>query len=157
MAGPIKRITAEPAVVAELERRSRATSVEVLVKERASIVRLRLEGQGVAAVAARLGTTAERVSTWTKRFESKGLAGLEDAPGRGRKPSIAPERIERVLTEATRPPVPRQRWSLRSMSRHAGVSPATVQRIWSKNALKPHVTRTSNSPTIRGSRRSSGT
>jgi transposase len=149
MARPIKRITAAPEVVAELERRSRATSVEARVKERASIVLLRLEGQGVAAVAARLGTTPKRVSTWTKRFESKGLSGLDDEPGRGRKPSIPPEKIERVLTEATRPPVPRQRWSVRSMSRHAGVSPSTVQRIWSKNALKPHVTRTfklSNEP-----------
>lgn len=37
------------------------------------------------------------------------------------------------------------------MSRHAGVSPSTVQRVWSKNALKPHVTRTfklSNDPSF---------
>jgi transposase len=35
------------------------------------------------------------------------------------------------------------------MSRHAGISASTVQRIWSKNELKPHVTRTfklSNDP-----------
>jgi transposase len=149
MARPIKRITAEPEVIAELERRSRATSVEARAKERASIVLLRLEGLGVAEVAARLGTTPKRVSTWTKRFGTKGLSGLEDEPGRDRKPSIPPEKIERVLTEATRPPAPRKRWSVRSMSRHAGVSPSTVQRVWSKNALKPHVTRTfklSNDP-----------
>lgn len=151
MARPIKRITAEPEVVGELERRSRATSIEARAKERASIVLLRLEGLGVVEVAARLGTTPKRVSTWTKRFETKGLSGLEDEPGRGRKPSIPPEKIERVLTEATRPPAPRKRWSVRSMSRHAGVSPSTVQRVWSKNALKPHVTRTfklSNDPSF---------
>lgn len=55
MARPIKRITAEPEVVAELERRSRTTSIAVRPKERASIVLLRLEGLGVAEVAARLG------------------------------------------------------------------------------------------------------
>ena len=33
----------------------------------------------------------------------------------------------------------RKRWSVRSMGRHAGVSHSTVQRIWSKNGLKPHV------------------
>jgi hypothetical protein len=149
MGRPIKPITAEPEVIAELERRSRATRVEARAKERAAIVLLRLEGLGVAAVAARLGTTPKRVSTWTKRFETKGLSGLEDEPGRGRKPSIPLEKIERVLTAATRPPAPRKRWSVRSMSRHAGVSPSTVQRVWSKNALKPHVTRTfklSNDP-----------
>jgi len=149
MGRPIKKITAEPEMVAELERRARATSVAARAKERASIVLLRLEGRGVAEVAARLGTTAKRVSTWTKRFETKGLAGLEDAPGRGRKPSIPPEKIARVLTEATRPPAPRKRWSVRTMGRHAGVSPSTVQRVWSKNALKPHVIRTfklSNDP-----------
>jgi len=142
MARPIKKITAEPEVVAELERRSRATSVEARAKERASIVLLRLKGLGVEQVAARLGTTAKRVSTWTKRFETRGLSGLDDEPGRGRKPSIPPEKIERVLTEATRPPAPRKRWSVRSMSRHAGVSPSTVQRVWSKNDVKPHVIRT---------------
>lgn len=142
MARPIKRITAEPEVVAELERRARATSIAARAKERASMVLLRLQGLGVEAVATRLGTTAKRVSTWTRRFETRGLIGLEDAPGRGRKPSIPPETIERVLTEATRPPAPRKRWSVRSMGRHAGVSPSTVQRVWSKNALKPHVTKT---------------
>ena len=149
MARPIKRITAEPEAVGELERRARARRIEARAKERASIVLLRLEGLSVVTVAARLGTTSKRVSTWTKRFETRGLAGLEDEPGRGRKPSLPPEKIERVLTEATRPPAPRKRWSVRSMSRHAGVSPSTVQRVWSKNALKPHVTRTfklSNDP-----------
>ena len=142
MARPIKVITAAPGVVAELERRSRATSVEARVKERASIILLRLKGLGVEQVAARLGTTPKRVSMWTKRFETRGLPGLEDEPGRGRKPSIPPEKIERVLTEATRPPAPRKRWSVRSMSRHAGVSPSTVQRVWSRNDVKPHVIRT---------------
>jgi hypothetical protein len=28
------------------------------------------------------------------------------------------------------------------MGRHAGISPSTVQRIWVKNELKPHITRT---------------
>ena len=44
-----------------------------------------------------------------------------------------------VVTEVTRPPKGRKRWSVRSMGRHAGVSHSTVQRIWSKNDLKPHV------------------
>src|SRR5258708_3643510 len=70
------------------------------------------------------------VSTWSGRFEAHGLDGLNDKVGRGRKPSIPQKKIERVVTEVTRPPKNRKRWSVRSMSRHAGVSRSTVQRIW---------------------------
>ena len=142
MARRIKRIEAEPESVKELRRRERAATSTVRAKERASMVLLRLDGMSVTAAAARLGTTPKRVSTWTQRFVTDGLKGLEDKPGRGRKPSIPAEKIERVVSEATRPPKPRKRWSVRTMSRHAGVSPSTVQRVWSKNALKPHIVRT---------------
>ena len=142
MARPIKRLQAEPAVVEDLRRRSRARTSMVRERERAEIILLRLEGLGVAEIALRLKTTAKRVSTWSKRFETRGLAGLEEAAGRGRKPSIPTKKVDRVVTEVTRPPKGRKRWSVRSMGRHAGVSHSTVQRIWSKNDLKPHVTRT---------------
>jgi hypothetical protein len=49
------------------------------------------------------------------------------------------------------------RWSLRTMAKHAGVSASSVQRIWTKNELKPHITNTvklSNDPS---SKKSSGT
>jgi len=42
---------------------------------------------GVEAVAERLKTTPKRVSLWSGRFETLGLKGLDDKPGRGRKPS----------------------------------------------------------------------
>lgn len=149
MARPIKRLQAEPEIVAELRRRSRATTSTVREKDRAAMVLLRLDGVGVEAVAEQLGTTAKRVSIWSKRFETHGLAGLEDKPGRGRRPSIPAAKIERVITEATRPPKNRKRWSVRGMGRHAGVSHSTVQRVWTKNDLKPHVIKTfklSNDP-----------
>ena len=149
MARPIKRLQAERTVIEELRRRSRATTSTVRERERANIILLRLEGVSVTAAAARLKTTAKRVSLWSTRFVERGLDGLEDEPGRGRKPSIPAAKVARVVTEATRPPKTRTRWSVRSMSRHAGISHSTVQRIWSKNDLKPHVTRTfklSNDP-----------
>ena len=43
------------------------------------------------------------------------------------------------------------------MSRHAGVSHSTVQRIWSKNGLKPHVVKKFKLRMIRNLRKSSGT
>src|SRR5213079_1985422 len=53
------------------------------------------------------------------------------------------------IVAATRPPGRRSRWSTRTMARAVGVSPATVQRLWSSNDIKPHLTRTfklSNDP-----------
>jgi transposase len=149
MARPIKRIEAAGEAVKELRRRTRASTSTVREQERARMVLLRVEGMGVEAVAAQLGTTPKRVSTWTKRFEERGLAGLDDRPGRGRRHSLPEEKVMRVITEATRPPKPRARWSLRTMAKHAGVSATSVQRIWSQNELKPHLVKTfklSNDP-----------
>ena len=132
MARPIKRLEAEPKVVAELRRRSRSLTIGVRDRERANIIRLRVEGLGE-----RLRTTPKRVSMWSSRFARSGLDGLADEPGRGRKASIAAAKVARVITEATRPPPGRSRWSIRSMARHAGVSASSVQRIWSSNDIKP--------------------
>src|SRR5215472_3080097 len=149
MARPIKRLQAEPDVMAELRRRSRSTTIGVRDRERANIILLRIQGLGVEAVAERLSTTPKRVSLWSTRFGRSGLDGLADQPGRGRKASIAAAKVARVITEATRPPPGRSRWSIRSMARHACVSASSVQRIWSGNDIKPHRVRTfklSNAP-----------
>jgi transposase len=149
MARPIKGLLADRETLSQLRRRVRSSTVAVRDRDRAEMILLRIEGLSVAAVAERLGTTPKRVSMWSKRFETSGLDGLEEKLGRGRKPSIPAGKVERILTEATRPPNRRSRWSVRSMGRHAGVSPSTVQRIWSKNELKPHVVKTfklSNDP-----------
>jgi transposase len=149
MAPPIKQLQADPVVVKELQRRSRSATIAVRDRGRADIILLRLDGLGVEVVARRLNTTPKRVSLWSRRFETSGLDGLADKPGRGRKPSIPAPKVARVITEATRPPKGKRRWSIRSMSRHAGISASSVQRIWSRNDLKPHRLRTfklSNDP-----------
>ena len=149
MARPIKRLEAGPEVVTELLRRSRSTTIGLRDRDRANIILLRLEGLGVQAVAESLSTTVKRVSLWAGRFAKSGLDGLGDKPGRGRKTSIAEAKVARVITDATRPPAGTSRWSVRSMGRHAGVSASSVQRIWSRNDLKPHRLKTfklSNDP-----------
>jgi transposase len=149
MGRPIKRLQAEPGVIAELRRRSRSTTIGMRDRERANIILLRIEGLGVEAVAERSSTTSKRVSMWSTRFVRSGLDGLADEPGRGRKASISAAKVARVITEATRPPPGRSRWSIRSMARHAGVSASSVQRIWSDNDIKPHRVKTfklSNDP-----------
>src|SRR5271157_4309493 len=149
MARPIKVLEATEAVRVELRRRVKAWTSAQRDRFRAEIILLRLDGLREADIAARLATSVPTVSLWSGRFERAGLAGLTDKAGRGRKTSIPPAKIETVVTEVTRPPANRTRWSVRSMSRHAGISASTVQRIWSKNELKPHVTKTfklSNDP-----------
>jgi len=149
MARPIKVLSASEDMRAELERRAKALTGAYRDRFRAQIILLRLEGLKIEDVAGRMNTSMPTVSMWSSRFERFGLDGLKDKTGRGRKPSIPAAKIERVITGATQPPEGRSRWSVRSMGRHAGMSHSSVQRIWAKNELKPHVTKTfklSNDP-----------
>jgi transposase len=113
------------------------------------IVLLRSEGRREEDVAAETGVSINTVSLWSKRFDEKGLEGLDDAPGRGRKPSLAADKIRKVITEVTQPPPGRKKWSTRTMAAAAGMSHQSVHAIWKKNDLKPHLVRTfkiSNDP-----------
>lgn len=107
---------------------------------------LLLAGQGIAntAIAARLGVSPLSVVSWRSRFCEEGLTKLGKVrEGRGRKPSIPPEKVEAIVeaTLHTKPPG-ETHWSCRSMAKAQGVSPATVQRIWSARGLKPHLVET---------------
>jgi transposase len=105
-------------------------------------------GQWRAATRRGLPTPAV-VATWERRFQKKGFAGLVDEAGRGRKESIAPVVRERIIVGATTPPEDIGRWSTRTMAEAAGVSKDTVRRLWQRNDIKPHVTKTfkvSNDP-----------
>src|SRR6266446_1871015 len=130
MARPIKVLWASEDVRAELRRRANGRSTEHRDRFRAKIILLRLDGMKIKDVAARMSTSMRTVSIWSSRFEKAGLEGLADKGGRGRKPSLPAAKIARVITEATRPPKSRSRWSVRSMGRHVGISHSTVQRIW---------------------------
>src|SRR5205823_5885504 len=81
---------------------------------------------------------------WRERFGDEGIQRLGKVrPGRGRKPMIAPERVEGIVADTVRTkPAGQTHWSCRSMARHAGVGHATVQRIWSARGLKPHLVKT---------------
>lgn len=126
----------------ELERLINAPTTPQRLAGRARIVVCRSEGRSQQATAAEVGMSRPAVIRWERRFSSLGLAGLNEAPGRGRKPSIPEAKKEKLITQATQPPPNRTRWSVRSMARAVGVSPASVQRIWAANEIKPHLVRT---------------
>lgn len=126
----------------ELERRVRATTVAVRDRQRAAIVLLRADGLTQAEISDRLGTSRVTVNGWCRRFAEQRLVGLDDAAGRGRKPSLPAAAVRMVLEKAVTPPATLGRWSCRSMAREAGMSQASVQRLWAANDIKPHLTRT---------------
>ena len=126
----------------ELERRINATTVAVRDRQRAEIVVLSAAGISQHQIAARVGVSRVTVNLWCQRFLANRLAGLEDAAGRGRKPSVPLEAVRVVLDKVVTPPATLGRWSCRTMAVMAGVSKATVQRLWAANDIKPHLTRT---------------
>src|SRR6476646_10518725 len=65
------------------------------------------------------------IGRWRKRWAAKGLEGLQDAPGRGRKPRLSARAVGRAL-------------SVRGMASETGLSKSSVQRLWSAHQLQPH-------------------
>jgi transposase len=149
MARPISRVEITEAEQEELQRRLKAPSVSKRDSLRAAIVLRRAQGIKQEEVALELGVSKACVNKWSQRFEREGLDGLVDRAGRGRRPTIPTQKVEQVITRATRPPKPRKRWSVRTMARAVGISPDSVHRIWKANDIKPHLVRTfkvSNDP-----------
>jgi transposase len=126
----------------ELQRRRRASTVTVREQQRAEIVLRWAEGVTQGEIAEQLGVSRVTVNHWCRRFAAQRLAGLDDAPGRGRKPWLPAGAVRGVLEKAVKPPATLGRWSCRTMAREAGISQASVQRIWAANDIKPHLTRT---------------
>ena len=142
MARPVAVLDLHPEEQRELERRVRAATTSRRDCQRARIVLLRAEGVKQRDVAERLGVSVACVNKWSQRFDREGLAGLQDMPGRGRRPTIPLETVEKVVTEAGRTPPGRQRWSTRTLAAAAGIAPSSVGRIWHQQGLKPHRTKT---------------
>ncbi len=111
---------------------------------RAKALLLAAQGAANTAIAAELGVSPTSVAAWRERFGEEGLAKLGRVrSGRGRKPQIPKEKIDEIirLTQESRPKG-QTHWSCRTMAEVAGVSPATVQRVWSARGFKPHRVKT---------------
>ncbi|MEP7368452.1 MAG: IS630 family transposase [Dermatophilaceae bacterium] len=134
--------------LAVLARSSAAAHREV---QRAKVLLMAAEGVANSKIAASVGVTPVTVRAWRDRFASDGLAKLGMVrEGRGRKPVLSADKVEEIvrLTQHEKP-AGATHWSCRSMAKQVGVSPATVQRIWSGRGLKPHLVKTfklSNDP-----------
>jgi transposase len=134
-----------------LERMARQRSLPARVVERARIVLLAAEGLENKQIARRVGMTPEKAARWRSRFPVGGIAALEkDAPRPG-KPRIITAHAVKKVVEMTlhQKPANATHWSTRTMASAAGISEASVRRIWRAHGLKPHRVRTfklSNDP-----------
>src|SRR5919198_727170 len=140
---------AAPLVIADkqreiLEALSRSRSAAHRVVQRARVLLLAADGVSNSEIGEVVGVSRPTVLAWRKQFSEEGLTGFgEVAKGQGPKPSISDEKIAEIveLTLHSKPEG-ETHWSCRSMAKQVGVSPASVQRIWSARGLKPHLVKT---------------
>lgn len=107
---------------------------------RCRIVLAAAEGQSNLAIARQFSINRKTVVLWRTRFADQRLDGLwKIAPGRGRKPTYASEKVAAIV-EATlhTKPTGMTQWSCRTMATCQGVSKSTVNTIWQAHHLKPH-------------------
>lgn len=111
---------------------------------RCRIVLAAASGQSDNAIATQLEVNRHTVRLWRNRFRQEGLQSLwEIAPGRGRKPSYGPEKIQQIVdTTLQSKPKGRTQWSCRLLARNLGVSKSTVNNVWRSHNLKPHRVKT---------------
>jgi transposase len=88
----------------ELKRVVKATSERVDVVKRATALLAVAAGAPLTAASQQAGLSREAVAQLVMRFNRRGLAVLEIAAGRGRKPTYTCEQRARVLAEVQREP-----------------------------------------------------
>jgi len=132
-----------------LTRLTRAARSEQRLVIRAKIVLAAAEGLSVAATARSLRVCEDTVRKWRRRWcAAPGLASLVDAPRSGWPATFTAVQVARVKAIACTLPadagLPLARWSCPELARHAvaagvcaSISPATVRRWLSQDALKP--------------------
>jgi transposase len=127
-----------------LERMARARSMPARLVERARIVLLAADGMENKQIARRMNLTEKKTARWRSRFLAGGIAALQkDAPRPGKPRTIAERQVKRVVEMTLhQKPANATHWSTRTMASAAGISEASVRRIWHAHGLKPHLVRT---------------
>ena len=127
-----------------LERLCRSQTAAHRDVQRARALLLAADGVANTHIAAQVDVSPTTVKAWRERFSEEGLKALGGVrPGRGRKPSISQQKVAEIVRATLHDTPPAEtHWSCRSMAKAQGVSPATVQRIWSARGIKPHRVKT---------------
>jgi transposase len=135
----------------QLEKWVRSTTAPARLILRSKIILMASELKHDVEISGVLGCSRHTSRLWRNRFIHSRLTGIiADAPGRGRKPMLSETKVKKIV-DATLHSSPSNatHWSIRSMAHAQGVSTMTVQRIWRRFNLKPHLAETfklSNDP-----------
>jgi transposase len=123
-----------------LETVLRSHTAPVRQVRRAQVLLLAAEGVSNVEIAERCAVSRPTVLAWRKQFQAQGLTRFgEVAEGRGAKSTIPEQTIAEIVRLTTQTaPDGATHWSVRAMAKRVGISPASVQRIWSQLGLKPH-------------------
>ena len=133
----------------DLDRLVRAGRTEQRLAQRAGIVLAAADGHPNARIAASLGVCEDTARKWRHRWcAAPGVSSLGDAHRSGRRPVFTPVQVAQVKAIACTPPKdagqPLSRWSCPELARQAvtagicrSISPSTVRRWLSEDALKP--------------------
>lgn len=123
-----------------LEQWSRRPKSAQRLALRSRIVLACAEGLPNRAVAARVHASSNSVCKWRERFRVRRLPGLTDEPRPGAPRTATDDRIVDVITRTLEGP-PAQvatQWTTRSLADVAGLSKATISRIWQTFGLQSH-------------------
>lgn len=124
-----------------LSKLSVSNMASVREARRAKIVLLAAQGMTNQAIAKSLGIGRVQVGRWRERYAREGYAGIEKDRPRG-APEKQIDAVEVVRLTTQTKPVNATHWSSRSMAAVAGISDASVRRIWKAHGLKPHRVKT---------------
>jgi len=134
----------KPIVLTDDERRTleqwarRPTTAQRLAS-RSRMVLACAEGLTNRAVAKRLHVSSNSVCKWRERFRVRRLPGLTDEPRPGAPRKATDDRIVDVITRTLEgPPAHATQWTTRSLADVAGLSKATIARIWQTFGLQAH-------------------
>jgi transposase len=115
-------------------------TIPVRLAERAKMILLAAQGKTDKEIGADLAIWRGTVARWRARFIADGVTGIErDETRPGRKPKISARKVKTVVALTTQQrPDNATHWSTRSMAAVAGISEASVRRIWQAHGLEPH-------------------
>ena len=129
--------------------RSAITPARLVLRSR--VVLMIAEGKHDLDIAGQVKCSRHTVRLWRTRFLHSRINGItKDAVGRGRKPVFSDAKVNKIVAATLHSrPDNATHWSVRQMARKQNVSTMTVQRIWQRYNLKPHLVETfklSNDP-----------
>jgi transposase len=127
---------------AALHRLVQSPSTPQGLVQRSRIILAAAAGESNQQIAGELRLPEVTVSKWRRRFASRGLEGLEDAPRSGRPVKHGPEVVQRVQNRSCQRPQYYSRWSVRTLANDLKLPRSTVHQILVASNLQPHRIRT---------------